>query len=96
MVDHFELFVFKSVAKHLNFSKASAEVGVSAPQVTKIIATLEDKVKTKLLQRTTRSVRLTDDGQAFLKSVIKTLDALNETNQFFAPALDSKSITGVV
>lgn len=83
MLEHNELRAFHAVAKHLNFSRAAQDIGLSAPQLTKIISHLEEKIKCKLLHRTTRSVRLTEDGRIFLTSAKKSLDVLNETTQLF-------------
>lgn len=96
MIEFSDLLTFKAVAKHLNFSKAATEIGLSASQVTKIIASLEDKIQTKLLYRTTRSVRLTNEGLLFLNNAIKTLNAMNETTHLFDRTQDPATMSGVV
>ncbi len=96
MLEYSELMAFKAVAKHLNFSKAAREIGLSAPQVTKIISHLESKIQTKLIERTTRSVRLTQEGLIFLQSSNKTLESLMETSHLFDSSKDPSQLNGIV
>ncbi len=96
MLEFSELRAFNAVAKHLNFSKAANEVGLSAPQFSKVIASLESKVKTKLLLRTTRSVRLTEEGKAFLASSVKAINSLQQTQQLFEPSMAPHEVIGSI
>lgn len=59
-----ELAVFASVAKHLSFRQAATERGTSASAVSHSIRSLESRVGVRLFHRTTRSVSLTDAGEA--------------------------------
>lgn len=54
--------VFLSVAQHHSFRRAAADLGLSAPLVSQIVAGLEDELGQQLLYRTTRKVTLTDAG----------------------------------
>lgn len=96
MLEYGELLAFKSVAKNLNFSKAAKEIGLSAPQLSKIIANLEDKLKSKLFDRTTRNVRLTNEGQCYLNVANKAIDTMIEANNFFDSRISSKELTGSI
>jgi DNA-binding transcriptional LysR family regulator len=96
MLEYSELKTFTAVAKHLNFAKAASEIGLSAPQISKIIAGLEIKMKCKLLHRTTRNVRLTTEGQTFLEVTIRALETLYEANQLFEANVKPESMTGKV
>src|SRR5262245_13121794 len=60
-----ELRVFVAVADLRGFTQAGRRLGVSPAQVSKLIARLEDRLNSRLLNRTTRDVSLTDDGRAF-------------------------------
>lgn len=62
-----QLSCFVEVAAQLSFSKAAEALHVSQPTVSHQIKALEDELGCALLVRSTRSVRLTDDGFAFLE-----------------------------
>lgn len=53
---------FLVLADKLNYSKAAAELCISSQALTKQINILEEELGTKLFQRTTRSVTLTENG----------------------------------
>ncbi len=57
---------FLSVAAHLNFARASEHLNLSQPAVTHQIQSLEAELGVKLFNRSTRTVELTMEGQAFL------------------------------
>lgn len=96
MVEYSELKVFISVARHLSFSKAAKDVGLSAPQITKVIANLESKLNSKLLNRTTRNVRLTSEGHTFLMAAVKALDSLTEATQLFESQTHPSEMRGTI
>lgn len=58
-----ELAGFVAVATHLSFHKAATELGVSASALSHALRQLEDRLNLRLLNRTTRSVALTEAGQ---------------------------------
>ena len=58
---------FVLVADLKGFAPAARKLGLSASGVTRLIAALEDRVGARLLQRTTRSVTLTDVGARYLE-----------------------------
>lgn len=61
------LRTFISVAEHASFAEAGRRMNLSPTTVTRMVAALEAEIGAQLLARTTRSVRLTDDGAAFLE-----------------------------
>ena len=61
--------VFQSVADEGGFSAAARKLDMSVPTVTRLVADLEQHLGTRLLQRTTRSVTLTEAGEAYLQRV---------------------------
>lgn len=80
-----ELAAFDAVARHLSFRKASEERGVTASAISHAVANLETRIGIRLLNRTTRSVSLTDAGAMLLadlspafSSIGLALDALNQ------------------
>lgn len=70
--------VFIAVAQCESFVKASHQLNVSAPAVTRSIAHLEKRLGARLLTRTTRHVRLTDTGHRFLGDAKRILEDLDE------------------
>src|SRR5438874_12980225 len=67
-VDRLEaMAVFVSVADLRGFAPAARKMGLSPSAVTRLVTALEDHLKTRLLQRTTRSVTLTDAGARYLE-----------------------------
>lgn len=69
-----QLSCFVEVAAQLSFSKAAEALHVSQPTVSHQIKALEDELGCALLVRSTRTVRLTDDGFAFLEYANDILD----------------------
>jgi DNA-binding transcriptional LysR family regulator len=57
---------FLSVARHRNFRRAAAELGVTPSAVSQAVRTLEARIGAPLFIRTTRSVGLTEAGERFL------------------------------
>ena len=62
----FQLTCFLAVAETLNFAQAAELCGITQPAITHQIHTLETELNVKLFNRTTRTVKLTQDGQTFL------------------------------
>ncbi|MFW6413057.1 MAG: LysR family transcriptional regulator [Oceanicaulis sp.] len=66
-IDAFRLFT--AVAELESFTRAADRLGLTPGAASKQIAALEDRMQARLLERTTRSVRLTDAGAALLDRV---------------------------
>jgi DNA-binding transcriptional LysR family regulator len=75
------LQAFVAVADAKGFSAAARRLGWSAPAVTRAIADLEAHLSIRLLQRTTRSVSLTDAGARFLDRSRRILADLEEAER---------------
>ena len=80
-----ELAAFDAVARHRSFRRASEERGVTASAISHAVSNLEARVGIRLLNRTTRSVSLTDAGAMLLAQLSpafgdigSALDALNQ------------------
>lgn len=79
-----ELSAFAAVARHKSFRRAGEERGVTASAISHAVLNLEERIGIRLLNRTTRSVSLTEAG-ALLQShldpafgeITSALDALN-------------------
>jgi DNA-binding transcriptional LysR family regulator len=79
-----ELAAFAAVARHKSFRKASEERGVTASAISHAVLNLEDRIGVRLLNRTTRSVSLTEAGELLVShldpafgEMAAALDALN-------------------
>lgn len=72
-----ELQVFVAVAEAGGFAKAGARLRISPPAVTRAVSSLEARLGARLLNRTTRSVRLTEPGLAFLERARRVLGELD-------------------
>ena len=70
------LRAFTAVAEALSFSRAAATLDVSSSALSQTCA-LEDRVGTRLLNRTTRSVSLTMAGRALLDRIGPAMEELN-------------------
>ena len=72
--------VFASVADEGGFAAAARALDISPPVVTRLIAELETHLGTRLFQRTTRRVSLTEAGQAYLDRVRHILQDIEEAD----------------
>src|SRR5882724_4325558 len=64
-----DLTAFVAVAEHRNFTRAANRLGLSAPTLSHNVRSLEDRLRVRLLNRTTRSVALTAAGERLLAHI---------------------------
>jgi DNA-binding transcriptional LysR family regulator len=80
-----DLTTFIAVADSLSFRVAASQLGVTASALSHSMRQLEERIGTRLLNRTTRSVSLTDAGVRLLErlrpAVDQITDALEDLNQ---------------
>ena len=79
-----ELRVFVAVAEMRSFAQAARRLSISPAQASKLVARLEDRLNSRLLNRTTREVSLTDGGSAFharARALIEEFDQLERSAQ---------------
>jgi DNA-binding transcriptional LysR family regulator len=69
---------FVAVADLKGFAPAARKLGLSPSAVTRLIAALEERLGARLLQRTTRSVTLTDVGARYLERIRRVLADVEE------------------
>lgn len=72
-----ELAAFAAVAEHLSFRKAADALGVSRSALSHTLLGLEQSLGVRLLNRTTRSVALTETGAQLLASVRPVMQDLD-------------------
>lgn len=75
IMSDFRLKVFRSAARHLSFTKASEELYVSQPSVTRHIRELETEYGQRLFERTGGRLLLTQAGVRMLEHVERILEA---------------------
>lgn len=73
MVELRHLRYFIAVAEELNFSRAAQRMHMAQPPLSAAIRQLERDIGVDLFVRTTREVKLTEAGRAFLKGARRTL-----------------------
>lgn len=81
-----DLAAFSCIASHLNFRRAALELGLSPSALSHRMRGLEEQMGVRLLNRTTRSVSLTEAGIALLDRLQPALrdihDAVEAVNAF--------------
>lgn len=81
-----EMSAFAAIAQHRSFTKAAIELGVSRSTLSQSLRTLEERLGVRLLNRTTRSVTLTEAGRRFVGRVQAALGdltaAVDEVNHY--------------
>jgi DNA-binding transcriptional LysR family regulator len=69
--------VYVAVAEEQGFAAAARRLRISPPAVTRAVASLEDRLGIKLLNRTTRYVRVTEAGQRYLEDARRILSEVD-------------------
>lgn len=86
------LQVFLTVVEHKNFSTAGKKLHLSQPTVTHIIKQLEQELETRLFDRTTHSVKLTETGELLVPYAKKILELQEEVRRNIA--LKEQTVSG--
>lgn len=81
-----ELRIFARVAALASFTQAAEQLGLTKSRVSAVVQQLEMQVGTRLLQRTTRQVRLTADGEQFLAHCKELIADAEQLQAMFQPA----------
>ncbi|HSQ89839.1 LysR family transcriptional regulator [Romboutsia sp.] len=72
-----ELTYFVEVVKEKNFTKASNNLHISQPALSKAIKSIEDDINVKLIERANRKFKLTYEGEVFYENAINALTNIN-------------------
>lgn len=87
------LRAFEAVARHLNFTRAAEELGMTQAAVSYQIRLLEERMGTPLFLRKPREVALTETGALFARPTIDAFDLLRET--YADPSADAVSTLSI-
>jgi LysR family transcriptional regulator for bpeEF and oprC len=80
-----QMEVFIQVMESGNFTRAANVLGLPRSTVTTVIQSLEDRVGTQLLLRSTRQMVPTEEGHRFLATAGEIVEAVNDTDRMFQP-----------
>lgn len=72
-----QLAVLAAVAEHRSFRKAAAELAIAPSAVSHAVSALEESLGIRLLQRTTRSVAPTEEGQQLIATLGPALSEIS-------------------
>ncbi|OGA06264.1 MAG: hypothetical protein A3I00_04335 [Betaproteobacteria bacterium RIFCSPLOWO2_02_FULL_64_12] len=75
------LKVFRAVVESDSFAAAAVKLGLSRAAVTKHVNRLESRLRVRLLERTTRSLRLTEPGSRYYEQCAQILEQLEEAER---------------
>jgi len=85
-IDPADLSIFIAIANHLSFSRAAVELGVTPSSLSHALRAIEERLGVRLVNRTTRSVALTEAGQRLYARVkpafLDINDAIDDLNRF--------------
>lgn len=76
-----DIVAFRTIVLQKSLTKASKELGVSTPVITRRLARLEKTLQTQLIQRTTRHIHLTEAGELFFQQISDVLQALDASKE---------------
>lgn len=88
----FELYrIFYVVANNLNITKASIELNISQPAISKSIKHLEEQLGGSLFVRTKRGVILTNEGKEFYNYIKQAIEFINNAENKFTDLINLES-----
>lgn len=87
------LRAFEAVARHLSFTRAAEDLGMTQAAVSYQIRLLEERLGTPLFLRKPRGIALTETGALFARPTIDAFDMLRET--YAEPSADSVSTLSI-
>ena len=83
---------FEAAARHLSFTRAADELGVTPGAVSQQVKSLEKALGIKVFRRLPRSLILTDEGEAYLPSIISAFEIISAATEQVARALTRRKL----
>ena len=77
-IDLNDIQIFCRAAESKNFTEASIAIGVTPSAVSKAVSRLEKKLNIKLFHRSTRSMRLTEEGKSYYLVCTEAVDNIRD------------------
>ena len=84
-----QLRYFVEIARNKSFTRAAEQLYITQPMLTRVIKQLEQELNAKLIERTSKSFRLTDVGEALY---LQAQDLLVRYSDLYRTINDVKSI----
>ncbi|RMI30179.1 hydrogen peroxide-inducible genes activator [Nocardia stercoris] len=91
-----QLRAFVAIAEYRHFGTAAARLAVSQPTLSQSLASLENGLGLQLIERSTRRVMVTPDGERLLPQAIATLDAADRFVAAAAGGVGSTLRLGII
>ncbi|SAK89368.1 LysR family transcriptional regulator [Caballeronia catudaia] len=79
------IVIFVTAAKSRSFTDAAEQLGLTKSAVGKAVAKLEERLGAQLFHRTTRSISLTADGEAYFAACASALDEISTAETAIGP-----------
>lgn len=73
--------LFCAAAKARSFTAAAAELGTTPSAISKAVQRLENRLGIKLFQRSTRAVRLTEEGKTYYTTCRNAIDTIHDVEK---------------
>src|SRR5437588_6847133 len=83
---------FEAAARHLSFTRAADELGVTPGAVSQQVKSLEQALGIALFRRLPRSLVLTSGGEAYLPAIEQAFDIISRATESTAPALRGRTL----
>jgi DNA-binding transcriptional LysR family regulator len=84
-MDRFEeMRVFVRIAERQSFTRAADDLQIPRATVTNLMKRMEQRLGARLLERTTRTVRLTPDGDAYYRRCVRLIADMEEAEGSFS------------
>lgn len=84
-----ELAFFAVLARKDSLSAAARELDITPPAVTKRLAQMEQRIGVRLVNRTTRTLSLTSEGELYLEHASRILEAMRDMEEQLRASRDA-------
>ena len=87
------LRAFEAAARHLSFTTAASELGVTPGAVSQQVKKLETSLGIALFRRLPHGLLLTREGETYCPNISRTLEDLTDATEAIAPDLNARKFT---